>query len=84
MKYSKLRGQLAKQLLLILDNFGLVPLNQRGRADLLEVLDDRVGTGATIVAGQMPVKEWHCSINDPALMRSWIDPSTAAQSGTQR
>lgn len=70
---GKLRNQLAKLQLLVLDDFGLVPLNSRGRADLLEVLDDRVGSGATIVAGQMPVKEWHGFINDPALADAILD-----------
>lgn len=59
--------------MLILDDLGLVPLNAQGRADLLEVLDDRVGTGAAIVAGQMPVKEWHGYINDPALADAILD-----------
>lgn len=69
----KLRGQLARMQLLILDDFGLTPLSSRGRSDLLEVLDDRVGTGATLVAGQMPVKEWHGFINDPALADAILD-----------
>lgn len=69
----KLRGQLAKLELLILDDFGLVPLNGRGRADLLEILDDRAGTGSTVLAGQMPVKEWHGFINDPALADAILD-----------
>ena len=64
---------MAKLQLLILDDFGLVALNSRGRADLLEVLDDRVGTGAAVVAGQMPVKEWHGFINDPALADAILD-----------
>ncbi|WP_426353727.1 IS21-like element helper ATPase IstB [Stenotrophomonas maltophilia] len=70
---SKLRGQLAKTKLLILDDFGLPPLSGRGRADLLELLDDRVGSGATIVAGQMPVKDWHAFIHDPALADAIVD-----------
>lgn len=70
---AKLRSQLAKVELLILDDFGLTQLNSRGRADLLEVLDDRVGSGATIVAGQMPIKDWHAFINDPALADAILD-----------
>lgn len=70
---GKLRSQLAKFPLLILDDLGLVPLDAQGRADWLEVLDDRVGTGATIVVGQMPVKEWHGFINDPALTEAILD-----------
>lgn len=70
---AKVRNQLAKVDLLILDDFGLTQLNNRGRADLLEVLDDRVGSGATIVAGQMPIKDWHAFINDPALADAILD-----------
>lgn len=70
---SKLRGQLAKLRILILDDFGLVALTARGRSDLLELLDDRVGCASTIVAGQMPVKEWHAFINDPALADAILD-----------
>lgn len=69
----KLRHQLGKLQLLILDDFGLVPLTARGRSDLLELLDDRVGATSTIVAGQLPVKEWHGFINDPALADAILD-----------
>lgn len=70
---SKLRNHLAKVQLLLLDDFGLTALTSRGRADLLELLDDRVGTNSTIVMGQMPVKEWHGFINDPALADAILD-----------
>lgn len=69
----KLRGQLAKVQLLILDDFGLTALTNQGRADLLELLDDRVGSHSTIVLGQMPVKDWHGFINDPALADAILD-----------
>jgi DNA replication protein DnaC len=69
----KLRIQLAKVQLLILDDFGLSALDARARADLLEVLDDRVGSGATIVLGQMPVRDWHGFINDPAMADAILD-----------
>ena len=69
----KLRSQVTRFQMLILDDFGLTALAARGRADLLEILDDRVGSGATLVAGQMPVKEWHGYINDPALADAILD-----------
>lgn len=52
---------------------GLVPLDSRRRSDLLEALDNRVGSGATIVAGQMPINEWHGDISDPALADAILD-----------
>ncbi len=69
----RLRNQFSKARLLILDDFGLTPLNRRGKADLLEVLDDRVGNGGTIIAGQMPIKDWHAFLNDPALADAILD-----------
>jgi DNA replication protein DnaC len=69
----KIRNQLSKSQLLILDDFGLVALNDRGKANLLELLDDRVGSSSTIVLGQMPTKEWHGYINDPALADAILD-----------
>ena len=70
---GKLRLQLSRLQFLILDDFGLVALTARGRSDLLELLDDRVGSSATIVSGQMPIKEWHGFINDPALADAILD-----------
>lgn len=70
---ARQRSQLAKAQLLILDDFGLSALATRGRSDLLEILDDRIGNGATIVSGQMPVKDWHGYINDPALADAILD-----------
>lgn len=54
-------------------DLGLTGLNARGRSDLLEILDDRVGTGSMIMLGQMPVKDWHAFINDPALADAILD-----------
>jgi DNA replication protein DnaC len=47
--------QIAKTDVLILDDWGLSPLDQSARADLLEVVDDRVGTRSTIITSQLPV-----------------------------
>jgi DNA replication protein DnaC len=63
----KLRSQVARTKLLILDDFGIKELTQQGRNDLLEVLDDRDNSGALIVAGQKPVREWHDWIKDPTI-----------------
>lgn len=69
----KYRNQLARAQLLILDDFGLMPLPENGKGDLLELLDDRVGTGSTVVVGQMPAKDWHDYINNPALADAILD-----------
>jgi DNA replication protein DnaC len=70
---SKLRSQLSKTDLLILDDFGLAPIIAQGRSDLLEILDDRIGSSSTIILGQMPINGWHDYINDPAMADAILD-----------
>jgi DNA replication protein DnaC len=38
--------------LLIIDDWGLSPLDEQGRHDLLEILEDRYGRRSTLVTGQ--------------------------------
>jgi len=64
---------LAKTDLIILDDWGLAPLNQTERNDLLEVLDDRVGTRSTLITSQLPVEHWHAYLNDPTLADAILD-----------
>lgn len=64
---------MAKTDLLILDDWGLAPLGQAERNDLLEVLDDRVGSRATLITSQLPVEHWHAYLNDPTLADAILD-----------
>ena len=41
--------------------------------DLLEVLDDRVGTKSTLITSQLPVKAWHTYLDDPTLADDILD-----------
>jgi DNA replication protein DnaC len=70
---SKLRATLAKARLLILDDFGLSRFQPRGKQDLLEILDARVGVSSTIIAGQLPFQDWHDHIDEPALADAILD-----------
>ena len=71
--YHKFLMQLAKTDLIILDDWGLAPLNPEQRRDLLDILDDRHATRSTIVTSQMPVKQWHDIIGDPTLADAILD-----------
>ena len=50
--------------LLILDDLGINTLTAERRADLLEVVESRSGTRATIVTSQLPVRRWHDYLAD--------------------
>jgi DNA replication protein DnaC len=71
--FGKRLSALAKTDLLILDDWALNPLNQAGRADLLEILDDRVGTRSTLITSQLPTEHWHGYLNDPTLADAILD-----------
>lgn len=71
--YSKQLKQLAKVDLLILDDWGLEPLSQSQRNDLLEIMDDRHNQSSTIVTSQLPVSKWHASIGDATLADAILD-----------
>ncbi len=71
--YAKRLIQLAKTDLLILDDFGLKPLAQQERHDLLEVIEDRHGAHSTLITSQLPVSSWHEYLGDPTLADALLD-----------
>ena len=71
--YGKLLTAFAKTELLILDDWGLAPLGDRERRDVLEVIEDRYGRRATLVASQLPVEHWHELIGDPTFGDAILD-----------
>ena len=71
--FGKLLAQLAKTQLLIIDDWGLDVLTQQQRNDLLEIMEDRHGRGATLITSQLPVAHWHEAIGDPTLADAILD-----------
>ncbi len=71
--YAKRMKELSKSRILILDDWGLVPLELTQRRDLLEILEDRQGNGSTLITSQLPVKLWHEAINDATLADAILD-----------
>lgn len=65
--YDKQIRRIARQDLLILDDFGLKPLTQNGRYALLEIIEDRHGLRSTIITSQLPVKEWYEVVGDKTI-----------------
>lgn len=71
--YVRLLGRIAKVDVLILDDWGLAPLNDQQRRDVLEVLEDRHGVRSTVVTSQMPVENWHDYIAHPTIADAVLD-----------
>ena len=72
-RYGKMLTSLAKTELLIIDDWGLAPLDDRGRRDILEILEDRHGVRSSIVTSQLPLQSWHEAIGDPTLADAILD-----------
>jgi DNA replication protein DnaC len=71
--YDRLLNTYARTDLIVLDDFGLVPVGGPERRDLLEILEDRYGRRSTLVASQLPVKSWYEVIGDPTLADGILD-----------
>ena len=72
-RYPRLMRALGGVKLLILDDWGLEPLNAQQRHDLMEILEERYGRGATLITSQVPVDRWHDVIGDPTYADAILD-----------
>lgn len=64
---------LAKTDVLLLDDWGMAGLDSQTRADLLEIIDDRAASKATIITSQLPIEHWHTWIGDATIADAILD-----------
>ena len=63
--FGKWLLQLAKTDVLLLDDWGTGAIDSATRSDLLEIIDDRAASKATIITSQLPIDHWHAWIGEP-------------------
>lgn len=71
--YIKEMARIEKQDLLILDDFGLKPLDSINRHALMEIIEDRHGKRSTIIGSQLPVQQWHEVIGENTIADAILD-----------
>jgi DNA replication protein DnaC len=71
--YRTVLGRIARLDVLVVDDFGVAPISDQERNDLLEVLEDRYGQRSTIVTSQLPTSSWHDYLIDPTLADAICD-----------
>lgn len=71
--FGKWLIQLAKTDVLILDDWGMGAIDSATRSDLLELIDDRAASKATIITSQLPVEHWHAWIGDATIADAILD-----------
>lgn len=64
---------LARQDLIVIEDFLLSPMTSEHRQDLFEILDDRYNLKSTLVTSQIPPPQWHDRIGDLTLADSILD-----------
>ena len=71
--YRKLIKKLSTANLLIIDDWGLEPLNVQQRSDLLELIDARYDTKSTLIASQLPIENWYDMIGESTHADAILD-----------
>lgn len=71
--YQKEIGRIEKQDLIILDDFGLHPIDPASRLALLEIIEDRHAKASTIIASQVPVLKWHELLGEQTIADAILD-----------
>ena len=71
--FGKWLIQLAKTDVLLLDDWGMAGLDNQARADVLEIIDDRAASKATIITSQLPIEHWHAWVGDATIADAILD-----------
>jgi len=71
--YLKELAKIERQQLIILDDFGLQPLENQNRIALLEIIEDRNSKGSVIVTSQVPVNKWYEIIGEKTIADAILD-----------
>jgi DNA replication protein DnaC len=71
--YLKEIAKIERQHLLILDDFGIQPLDVQSRTALMEIIEDRHGKGALIVTSQIPINKWYDVIGEQTIADAILD-----------
>lgn len=72
-RYRPLLSSLQRFDLIVLEDWGVAPLTDGNRRDLLELLDDRFNTKSTLITSQLPPDAWHDYLSDPTLADAILD-----------
>ncbi|MBT3935298.1 MAG: ATP-binding protein [Bacteroidetes bacterium] len=71
--YLKELAKIQKQNLVVIDDFGLQPLDSQNRIALLEIIEDRNNRGSMIVSSQVPVNGWYDIIGEKTIADAILD-----------
>ena len=71
--YLKELSRIEKHHLLLIDDFGIAPLDAASRSALMEIIEDRHGKTSTIITSQVPIAAWHDVIGEQTIADAILD-----------
>lgn len=71
--YLKELAKIEKQHVLLIDDFGIQPLDAQSRSALMEIIEDRHGKSSTIITSQIPISKWHEIIGEQTIADAILD-----------
>jgi DNA replication protein DnaC len=71
--YMREISKIERQDLLILDDFGLIPIDNQNRSALMEIIEDRHKKASMIITSQLPVSCWHEVIGEKTIADAILD-----------
>lgn len=71
--YLKELARIEKQHVLLIDDFGIQPLDAQSRSALMEIMEDRHGKSSTIITSQIPINKWHEIIGEQTIADAILD-----------
>jgi len=71
--YTKTVAKLSKFKLIVLDDFGVAPLQSDEINNLFEIIEERMFNGSFIITAQLPVKEWHAYLGNETIADAMMD-----------
>jgi DNA replication protein DnaC len=71
--YAKEISRIEKQHLIIIDDFGIQPLDGHNRSALMEIIEDRHAKASLIITAQVPVNMWHEVIGETTIADAVLD-----------
>lgn len=71
--YLKEITRMEKQDMLIIDDFGIQPLDQQSRTMLMEIIEDRHGKRSTLITSQVPMNNWFEVIGEQTIADAILD-----------
>jgi DNA replication protein DnaC len=71
--YLKELAKIERQHVLLIDDFGIQPLDAQSRSVLMDIMEDRHGKSSTIITSQIPVSTWHEVIGEHTIADAILD-----------